>query len=105
MEPIVIVLIIALIALFLLLHIIFGILCYNIARDKGRSGKGAFWLGFFLGLIGLFIMMVKPPKTIALNPTLQQNLMHLTWLWRCGALTTKEFEREKSVLYWLNYRL
>lgn len=35
--------------------IIFGLASSKIADEKGRSSAGWFWLGFFLGIIGVMI--------------------------------------------------
>lgn len=39
---------------------IFGIVCALIANSRGRSGVGWFFIGFFLGCIGLIIVLVLP---------------------------------------------
>jgi len=38
---------------------IFGAATYRINSDKGYAGNG-FWWGFFLGIIGLLIVLCKP---------------------------------------------
>lgn len=40
----------------LVILIIFGIICACIASSKGRSEVGWFFIGFFLGLIGLILI-------------------------------------------------
>ena len=49
------------IAAFLLFRLIWGIVCAVIAKKKGRSGAW-FFGGFFLGLIGLIIVLCLRKK-------------------------------------------
>lgn len=46
--------------MFLIIAAILGIICALIAHGKGRSAIGWFFIGFFLGLIGLILSIVMP---------------------------------------------
>ncbi|MBI9017021.1 MAG: hypothetical protein JEZ07_07165 [Phycisphaerae bacterium] len=48
--------------MFWIIATIIGLICAIIARSKGRSVIGWFLIGFFLGLIGLIIMLVVSNK-------------------------------------------
>ncbi len=39
---------------------VFGIICAIMAPDRGRSGVGWFFIGFFLGCVGLIILLLIP---------------------------------------------
>ena len=41
---------------------IWGAVTYAVAKNRGYTGASNFWLGFFLGLIGLIIVLVRPDK-------------------------------------------
>ncbi len=102
MDPIIIVLIAVIGVLYLTLHIIWGIYCARESARKGYGTKKNFWLGFFLGLIAVVIVAIRPPKTYILNPNIKNELMQLAWMRQVGALTDVEYEREKKVLLWMN---
>lgn len=52
----------AIILIPLALCIIFGVLCAKIARRKNRDKVGWFFIGFFLGVIGLLIILCIPKE-------------------------------------------
>lgn len=39
---------------------VFGLVCAVMAPDRGRSGVGWFFIGFFLGCVGLIILLLIP---------------------------------------------
>lgn len=50
----------AIILIPLALCVIFGFLCSKIARSKNRDKVGWFFIGFFLGVIGLLVILCIP---------------------------------------------
>ncbi|MHC4644791.1 MAG: DUF4339 domain-containing protein [Planctomycetota bacterium] len=46
--------------MYLLIAIIFGVICALIAHHKGRNPIGWFFIGFFTGIIGIIISLVVP---------------------------------------------
>lgn len=46
----------------LLLGAVFGALCSYYAKQKGRDGFAWFFIGLFLGLIGLLLLFILPAK-------------------------------------------
>lgn len=54
--------ILAIILIPLALCIVFGVLCSKIARRKNRDKVGWFFIGFFLGVIGLLIILCIPKE-------------------------------------------
>jgi len=51
-----------LVVLGLILPFVFGLVSANVAKKKNRSEIGFLALGFFLGVIGLVIAHVVPPR-------------------------------------------
>ncbi len=102
LDSMTIILLAVIAVLLLVLHIVCGVVAGHIAGRKGRSERGYFWLGFFLGLIGLVIAEIRRPATFIWNPNLKKELMYITFLHQCGSLTDKEFEQEKKVIQWMN---
>ncbi len=47
-------------AIELVLRVVFGGLCAVVASGRGRSGVAWFFLGFFLGCVGLIVLLVIP---------------------------------------------
>jgi hypothetical protein len=43
-----------------LLEFVTGVIAYNIAEKKGRSGFEGFWIGFFLSIPGVIIELILP---------------------------------------------
>ena len=64
-------------AIYLLAAIGFGFGGRSIMRSKGRSGSAGFWLGFFLGLLGLLIaaLLSSTPQHEAERMRLQMAVM------------------------------
>ena len=55
------------IGLGILFSIVTGFLSYHLAFEKGRSGQGYFWIGFFLNVIGLIYVVGLPAKSVPAN--------------------------------------
>ncbi len=49
---------IAYIIAYLLIGVVFGFICKAISGSRGM--EGGFWWGFFLGIIGIIIVAVRP---------------------------------------------
>ena len=47
-------------AIYIILGILFGFTCMNMAKSKGRDGAGWFLIGFFFGLLGVILIVVMP---------------------------------------------
>ena len=78
--------------------IIWGLATQSIGKSKGH--QNCFWWGFFLGLIGLIVVVCLNPKTNNQN-NLIDNIDALDKLKRLqenGAITKEEFEENKKVL-------
>ena len=43
-----------------LLALVTGVIAYQIAESKGRSGAEGFWIGFFLSFLGITIELILP---------------------------------------------
>ncbi len=90
--------------LVLFIAIIFGVVCKEIGGRRGFSGAGCFWAGFFFGAVALLIILLRQPKSIAMNPYLTNELMNLAYMNGFGAFSDDEFEREKNTLYYMTDR-
>ena len=78
--------------------IIWGLATQSIGKSKGH--QKCFWWGFFLGLIGLIVVVCLNPKTNNQN-NLIDNIDALDKLQRLkenGAITEEEFEENKKML-------
>ena len=78
--------------------IIWGLATQSIGKSRGH--QNCFWWGFFLGLIGLIVVVCLNPKTNNQN-NLIDNIDALDKLKRLqenGAITKEEFEENKKVL-------
>lgn len=86
----------------LVIAIIFGIVCKNIAKDKGYSEIGFFFLGFFFPIIGLIIALCLNDKNaqneIYMKQTAPQQLLEYKKLLDMGVITPQEFEAKKREL-------
>lgn len=95
-------LILELLIIFIISYVFFGII-WGLATQsigKSRGHQNCFWWGFFLGLIGLIVVVCLNPKTINQN-NLFDNIDALDKLQRLkenGAITEEEFEENKKML-------
>lgn len=95
-------LILELLIIFIFSYAFFGII-WGLATQsigKSRGHQNCFWWGFFLGLIGLIVVLCLNPKTNNQN-NLFDNIDVLDKLQRLqenGAITKEEFEENKKVL-------
>ena len=95
-------LILELLIIFIFSYAFFGII-WGLATQsigKSRGHQNCFWWGFFLGLIGLIVVVCLNPKTNNQN-NLIDNIDALDKLKRLqenGAITKEEFEENKKVL-------
>ncbi len=103
MDILTIILIVVAVVLFLALQITFGVICAQLAGRKGWSVMKNFWFGFFLGIIAIIFVEIKPARSFAWNPNLRKELMYLTYLQQTGAISKEDLEREKQVLQWMNH--
>ncbi len=103
MDLLTIILIAAVVLLLLILHIVYGVITAQLAGRKGWPVVRNFWFGFFLGLIAIVCVEIRPARSFAWNPNLRKELMYLTFLHQCGSITKEDLEREKQVLQWMNH--
>ena len=95
-------LILELLIIFIFSYAFFGII-WGLATQsigKSRGHQNCFWWGFFLGLIGLIVVLCLNPKTNNQN-NLFDNIDVLDKLQRLqenGTITKEEFEENKKVL-------
>ena len=95
-------LILELLIIFIISYVFFGII-WGLATQsigKSRGHQNCFWWGFFLGLIGLIVVVCLNPKTNNQN-NLFDNIDALDKLQRLkanGAITEEEFEENKKIL-------
>lgn len=82
---------------FLILGVIFGILARNFGEKKGYSGGICFVAGFFLGVIGLIVVLILPDKTVD-NTHVSSQLLEYKQLLDSGAITQNEFDAKKREL-------
>ena len=78
--------------------IIWGLVTQSIGKSRGH--QNCFWWGFFLGLIGLIVVVCLNPKINNQN-NLFDNIDALDKLQRLkenGAITEEEFEENKKIL-------
>lgn len=84
-----------------LFALIFGVACKKIGDDKGINN--GFFIGWFLGIIGLIIISVMKGNTEKIdnnkvNIDKYESLAKLQKLKEAGAITEVEFEIEKQKL-------
>ena len=95
-------LILELLIIFIFSYAFFGII-WGLATQsigKSRGHQNCFWWGFFLGLIGLIVVLCLNPKTNNQN-NLFDNIDVLDKLQRLqenGAITKEELKKKKKVL-------
>lgn len=76
--------------------IVFGCVCQRMYYEKGREEDG-FYIGYFLGIIGLIIAVTIKDKSETINNTDKYDeLKKLQDLKNAGTLTDEEFEIEKN---------
>lgn len=85
--------------------IIFGVICLGLGRDREVGSTAGFWWGFFLGFIGLIIVLYSP-KIQQQQPRLNtqsipDQLKKYKELLDSGAITEQEYNIQKARL--LNY--
>lgn len=77
---------------------IFGLICKAISTSRGMSG--GFWWGFFLGIIGIIVVAVRPKdnKTTAgqVSNSPYEDLERITKLKEQGLLSDDEFNEMKA---------
>lgn len=80
-----------------ILTLIFGYICKRLGKDKGIDY--GFLIGWFLGVIGLIIMLILPGNgQNTQNVSKYEELEKLQKLKENGTITEAEFEAEKSKL-------
>lgn len=73
----------------------FGIATFYIGKSRGH--QNCFWWGFFLGLIGLIVVLCLNDNTTSSNNTDNvEALDKLQKLKESGAISDKEFEESKK---------
>lgn len=74
---------------------IFGIATYYIGKSRGQ--QNTFWWGFFLGIIGIIVVLCLPDNS-AINNNLDniESLDKLQKLKESGVISKKEFEEGKK---------
>lgn len=88
------------ICVYIVQGLIFGLITRSVASSKGYDG--GFWWGFFLGILGLIVVAVRPTMTkvesdqgnTAANYT--QALERLAAMRDQGILTEEEFKEKKQ---------
>lgn len=89
---------------YLIAGIIWGVISNYVGKSKNING---FWWGFFLGFIGLIIVICMKPKETVVIDQIDKNitkenkydeLEKLDNLRKVGAITEYEFEQEKNKL-------
>ena len=89
---------------YLIAGIIWGVISNYVGKSKNING---FWWGFFLGFIGLIIVICMKPKETVVIDKIDKNvtkenkydeLEKLDNLRKVGAITEYEFEQEKNKL-------
>ena len=84
----------------ILLPIGIGLICGYITKKILPNQKGAYWIGFFLGFIGLIIAIcIKPSKNTNKNNSSNnkyEDLQKLEELKQNGTITEAKFEIQKS---------
>lgn len=63
---------------YLLLCIVWGAICKGIMNNKGYDSWGWFWLGFFLGVIALIIVLIKEPVRNVPEEIVYENYLQRT---------------------------
>ncbi|NGX50817.1 MAG: hypothetical protein K1060chlam2_00668 [Chlamydiae bacterium] len=53
----------------IILWLIIGVICSRVARQRGRNPTTWFFLGVILGVIGLIVLYIMPPKKVPLPAT------------------------------------
>ncbi len=73
----------------------FGVVTYYIGKSRGH--QNCFWWGFFLGLIGLIVVLcLKDNTTTSSNLDNVEALDKLQKLKENGTISEKEFEESKK---------
>ncbi len=83
------------------MSIVWGIICLNIAFEKGRSGVAWFFIGFFLRLIGLVMICCFEKLSESEEKgfsCVADEIKKLNDLRAAGILTEEEFNRKKRQL-------
>lgn len=93
---------------FLILYILFGfifaIICMSVGENRDIGRTAGFWLGFFLGLIGLIIVLCSPKIVerpyIPPRPrdSIPDQIKKYKDLLDSGAITENEYNIQKNKL-------
>ena len=82
----------------LIVGIICGFICKSISSRRGMDG--GFWWGFFLGIIGVIVVAVKPSDNNQVPPTntstVYEDLEKAAKLKEQGIITEDEFNKMKA---------
>lgn len=85
------------VAIPLLIAVLFGVLSRNFGVKKGYGAVVCFIAGFFLGVIGLVVILVLPDKN-ASKQNAASDLINYKQLLDQGVITQDEFDRKKDEL-------
>ena len=81
----------------LLIALVFGYFAQKFGGKKGYGDAGCFAAGFFLGIIGLIVILLLPDKNEG-KKTTAEDLMSYKNLLDSGAITQEEFDAKKKEL-------
>ena len=85
-----------------IIWLLFGFVSAMVASSRGASGCGYFFIGSMLGPFGLILAFVAKgkgaPESRPSGPSAAAEIEKLEGLWKRGAISRSEFEREKNRL-------
>lgn len=82
---------------FIVVAVAMGFIAKNFGEKKGYSAGMSFAIGFFLGLIGLVIVLLLPDKKKEAADN-SSALLNYKQLLDAGAITQEEFDAKKKEL-------